>query len=100
MSIKNLPEIPSFPKKKKLMDIFSPDIDTKSKLNLNKNSNKDSFKINDFISSPYKEKEISIENDNDFYSPYVKRTISNVIKLSTNSKFANNNINYLSTSTS
>jgi len=98
MSLKNLPEIPSFQKNPKLMDIFSPDIDTKSKLNLNKKSIKDSFKINDFISSPNKEKEISIENDNEFYSPYVKRTISNVIKLSTNSKFTHNNINYLSTS--
>lgn len=98
MSLKNLPEIPSFQKNPKLMDIFSPDVDAKSKLNLNKKSIKDSFKINDFILSANKEKEISIENDNEFYSPYVKRTISNVIKLSTNSKFTHNNINYLSTS--
>ena len=97
MSLKNLPEMSSSQKKKKLMDIFSPDIDTKPKLNLNIKNSKDSFKFNDFNSSPKQEKEISIENDNEFYSPYVKRTISNVIKISTNSKL-NNNINYLTTS--
>ena len=98
MSLKNLPEMSSSQKKKKLMDIFSPDIDTKPKLNLNIKNSKDSFKFNDFNSSPKQEKEISIENDNEFYSPYVKRTISNVIKISTNSKLNNNNINYLTTS--
>ena len=97
MSLKNLPEISSFQKKQKLFDIFSPDVDTKSKLNLKQYLNKDSFKINEQL-SPQKEKEIFIENDNEFYSPYVKRTISNVIKLSTNSKLINNNLNYLSTS--
>ena len=94
MSLKNLPEI----KNQKLQDIFSPDIETKSKINIAKNPKKDFSKINDFLSSPKQEKEISIENDNEFYSPYVKRTISNVIKLSTNSKFANNNLNYLTSS--
>ena len=94
MSLKNLPEI----KNQKLQDIFSPDIETKSKINITKNPKKDFSKINDFLSSPKQEKEISIENDNEFYSPYVKRTISNVIKLSTNSKFANNNLNYLTSS--
>ena len=94
MSLKNLPEI----KNQKLQDIFSPDIETKSKINIAKNQKKDFSKINDFLSSPKQEKEISIENDNEFYSPYVKRTISNVIKLSTNSKFANNNLNYLTSS--
>ena len=98
MSLKNLPEIPSFQKNQKLMDIFSPDIDTKSKLNLNKKSIKDIFQINDFISSPNKEKEISVENDNEFYSPYVKRTISNVIKNTSNSKFTAYKDNYLTTS--
>ena len=98
MSLKNLPEMSSSQKKKKIMDIFSPDIDTKPKLNLNIKNSKDSFKFNDFNSSPKQEKEISIENDNEFYSPYVKRTISNVIKISTNSKLNNNNINYLTTS--
>ena len=98
MSLKNLPEMSSSQKKKKLMDIFSPDIDTKPKLNLNIKNSKYSFKFNDFNSSPKQEKEISIENDNDFYSPYVKRTVSNVIKISTNSKLNNNNINYLTTS--
>ena len=97
MSLKNLPEISSFQKKQKLFDIFSPDVDTKSKLNLKQYLNKDSFKINEQL-SPQKEKEIFIENDNEFYSPYVKRTISNVIKLSINSKLINNNLNYLSTS--
>ena len=97
MSLKNLPEISSFQKNQKLFDIFSPDIDTKSKLNLKKILSKESPKINELL-SPQKEKEISIENDNEFYSPYVKRTISNVIKLSTNSKLINNNLNFLSTS--
>ena len=98
MSLKNLPQMSSSPKKKKLIDIFSFDISTKPKINYNINLNKDSFKLKDFSSSPKSEKEISLENDNDFYSPYVKRTISNVIKNTSNNKFSNNKNNYLTTS--
>ena len=97
MSNKKLPELTSSPKKSKLKDILNLDIDTKPKLNLKKLSSKDSFKFIELNSSPKPEKEFSVEN-NDFYSPYVKRAISNVIKFSTNSKFANNNNNYLTTS--
>ena len=98
MSQKNLPEMSSPSKPQKLSDIFSPDIDTKSKINFIKKSSLDSFKIVDHLSSPKTFKEISVENDNDFYSPYVKRTISNVIKNTSNSKFAHYNDNYLTTS--
>ena len=99
MSLKNLPEISSSPKKQKLKDIFSPDIDIKSKINIHNNSIKDSFKLKDCISSPKPDQEISLENDNnEFYSPYVKRTISNVIKKTSNSKLSNNFNNYLTTS--
>ena len=76
MSQKNLPEMSSPSKTQKLSDIFSPDIDTKSKINFIKKSSLDSFKIVDNLSSHKTFKEISVENDNDFYSPYVKRTIS------------------------
>ena len=95
MSLKNLPEMSSSPKKKKLMDIFNSDIDQKSNINLNKDFNKD---LKDYLSSPKIEKEILLEKDNDFYSPYVKRTISNVIKNTSNSKFSNHKNNYLTTS--
>ena len=89
----------SSPKKQKLKDIFSPDIEIKSKINIHNNSIKDSFKLKDCILSPKPDQEISLENDNnEFYSPYVKRTISNVIKNTSNSKLSNNNLNYLSTS--
>ena len=99
MSLKNLPEISSSPKKQKLKDIFSPDIDIKSKINIHNNSIKDSFKLKDYLSSPKPDQEISLENDNnEFYSPYVKRTISNVIKKTSNSKLSNNFNNYLTTS--
>ena len=99
MSLKNLPEISSSPKKQKLKDIFSPDIEIKSKINIHNNSIKDSFKLKDCISSPKPDQEISLENDNnEFYSPYVKRTISNVIKNTSNSKLSNNFNNYLTTS--
>ena len=99
MSLKNLPEISSSPKKQKLKDIFSLDIEIKSKINIHNNSIKDSFKLKDCISSPKPDQEISLENDNnEFYSPYVKRTISNVIKNTSNSKLSNNFNNYLTTS--
>ena len=99
MSLKNLPEMSSSPKKQKLKDIFSPDIEIKSKINIHNNSIKDSFKLKDCISSPKPDQEISLENDNnEFYSPYVKRTISNVIKNTSNSKLSNNFNNYLTTS--
>ena len=98
MSLKNLPEMSSSQKKKKLIDIFSSDIDTKPKINHYINLNKDSFKLKDYLSSPKSEKEISLENDNDFYSPYVKRTISNVIKNTSNYKFSNNKNNNFTTS--
>ena len=99
MSLKNLPEMSSSPKKQKLKDIFSPDIEIKSKINIHNNSIKDSFKLKDCISSPKPDQEISLENDNnEFYSPYVKRTISNVIKKTSNSKLSNNFNNYLTTS--
>ena len=99
MSLKNLPEISSSPKKQKLKDIFSPDIEIKSKINIHNNSIKDSFKLKDYLSSPKPDQEISLENDNnEFYSPYVKRTISNVIKNTSNSKLSNNFNNYLTTS--
>ena len=99
MSLKNLPEMFSSPKKQKLKDIFSPDIEIKSKINIHNNSIKDSFKLKDYLSSPKPDQEISLENDNnEFYSPYVKRTISNVIKNTSNSKLSNNFNNYLTTS--
>ena len=99
MSLKNLPEMSSSPKKQKLKDIFSPDIEIKSKINIHNNSIKDSFKLKDYLSSPKPDQEISLENDNnEFYSPYVKRTISNVIKKTSNSKLSNNFNNYLTTS--
>ena len=99
MSLKNLPEMSSSPKKQKLKDIFSPDIEIKSKINIHNNSIKDSFKLKDYLSSPKPDQEISLENDNnEFYSPYVKRTISNVIKNTSNSKLSNNFNNYLTTS--
>ena len=99
MSLKNLPEMSSSPKKQKLKDIFSQDIEIKSKINIHNNSIKDSFKLKDYLSSPKPDQEISLENDNnEFYSPYVKRTISNVIKKTSNSKLSNNFNNYLTTS--
>ena len=94
MLFKNLPEEQSSPKLNKLYDIFSPDVDTRPKLNQNNKSIKELSQISENFSSPKPEKEMSVENDNnDFYSPYVKRTVSNVIKNSFKSKFSNNNIN-------
>ena len=99
MLFKNLPEEQNSPKLNKLYDIFSPDVDTRPKLNQNNKSIKELSQISENFSSPKPEKEMSVENDNnDFYSPYVKRTVSNVIKNSFKSKFSNNNINsYLTT---
>ena len=98
MSINYLPDESSSPKKLKLVDILNQDIDTKSKLNLNNTSNKNFSKINDFLSSPKQLKEILIENDNDFYSPYVKRTISNVIQNKSKNKINIDNNPFLTTS--
>ena len=79
MLLKNLPEEPKSPKNNKIYDIFSPDVDTRPKLNMTNKSIKESSKLSECLSSPNSEKEMPVENDNDFYSPYVKRTISNVI---------------------
>ena len=98
MSLKCLPEESSSPKKLKLLDILNQDIDTKSKLNLNINSNKNSPKFHNYLSSPKPFKEISVENDNELYSPYVKRTISNMIQNTSKSKFINHNNPFLTTS--
>ena len=97
MLLNNLPEESNSPNHRKLYDIFSPDIDTREKLILNSKTIKESSKLTELFTSPNKsEKEISLEND-DLYSPYVKRTISNVIKNSVKSKFSNNANNYLTT---
>ena len=98
MLLKNLPEESNSPKHNKIYDIFSPDVDTKHKLNQNNKSIKESSQICDHFSSPKSEKDIIIDKDNEFYSPYVKRTISNVIKNSFKSKLSNNINNYLTTS--
>jgi cell division cycle 20-like protein 1 (cofactor of APC complex) len=76
-----------------MYNITSPDKDTNPKINQN---NKESLNF----TSPKQDKSKFIEKDqdNDFYSPYVKRTISNVIKDSIKSKFNNNANNYLTTS--
>ena len=98
MSTKCLPEESSYPKKTKLIDILSQDIDTKFKLNLNINSIKKSSKIQDYLSSPKPLKEISVEKDNEYYSPYVKRTISNMIQSTTKNNFTNYKNPFLTTS--
>ena len=98
MSTKCLPEESSSPKKTKLLDILSQDIDTKFKLNLNINSIKKSSKIQDYLSSPKPLKEISVEKDNEYYSPYVKRTISNMIQSTTKNNFTNYKNPFLTTS--
>ena len=98
MSTKCLPEESSSPKKTKLIDILSQDIDTKFKLNLNINSIKKSSKIQDYLSSPKPLKEISVEKDNEYYSPYVKRTISNMIQSTTKNNFTNYKNPFLTTS--
>ena len=95
MLLKNLAEEINSPKQNKLIDIFSPDIETRQKLNQNNKMSKESLKILDNFSSPKSGKEMSMENDNEFYSPYVKRTISNVIKHSVTVKVNNNANNYL-----
>jgi len=97
MLLKNLPEESNSPKHNKIYDIFSPDVDTRPKLNATNKSIKESSKLSDCLSSPKQEKEMSLENDNEYYSPYVKRTISNVIKTSDKSKFSNNINNFLTT---
>ena len=98
MSTKCLPEESSSPKKTKLIDILSQDIDTKFKLNLNINSIKKSSKIQDYLSSPKPLKEILVEKDNEYYSPYVKRTISNMIQSTTKNNFTNYKNPFLTTS--
>ena len=98
MSTKCLPEESSSPKKTKLIDILGQDIDTKFKLNLNINSIKKSSKIQDYLSSPKPLKEISVEKDNEYYSPYVKRTISNMIQSTTKNNFTNYKNPFLTTS--
>ena len=98
MLLKNLPEESNSPKHNKIYDIFSPDVDTKHKINQNNKPIKESSQICDNFSSPKSEKDIIIDKDNEFYSPYVKRTISNVIKNSFKSKLSNNINNYLTTS--
>ena len=98
MSTKCLPEESSSPKKTKLIDILSQDIDTKFKLNLNINSIKKSSKIQDYLSSPKLLKEISVEKDNEYYSPYVKRTISNMIQSTTKNNFTKYKNPFLTTS--
>ena len=96
MLLKNLAEESNTAKPDKFLDLFSPDIDTRQKLNLNNKVNKEISQISDQFSSPKADKEMFFENDNDFYSPYVKRTISNVIKHTAKaSKFNNNANNYL-----
>ena len=97
MLLKKLPEESNSPKGNKIYDIFSPDVDTKSKLNMTNKSIKESSKLSEYLSSPKQEKEISVENDNDFYSPYVKRTISNVINKTGKNKFNNNANIFLTT---
>ena len=97
MLLKNLAEELNSPKHTKLYDIFSPDIETKQKLNSINKPSKELLKMSDNFSSPKGDKEMSMENDNDFYSPYVKRTISNVIKHSITTKVNNNANNYLTT---
>ena len=72
MLLKNLAEESNSPKPDKLFDLFSPDIDTRQKLNLNNKNNKESAQISEQFSSPKADREMSFENDNDFYSPYVK----------------------------
>ena len=98
MLLKNLPEESNIPKPDKILDLFNPDADTRQKLNLNNKTNKESSQLSDQFSSPNADREMSYENDNDFYSPYVKRTISNVIKHSIKtSKFSNNANNHFTT---
>ena len=93
MSLNNILEESNSSKNNIMYNITSPDKDTNPKINQN---NKELLNF----TSPKQDKEQFIENDqdNDFYSPYVKRTISNVIKDSIKSKFNNNANNYLTTS--
>ena len=93
MSLNNILEESSSSKNNIMYNISSPNKDTNPKKNQN---NKESLNF----TSPKNDKEQFIENDqdNDFYSPYVKRTISNVIKGSNKSKFNNNANNFLTTS--
>ena len=97
MLLKKLPEEPNSPKGNKIYDIFSPDVDTKPKLNMTNKSIKESLKLSECLSSPKQEKEMPVENDNDFYSPYVKRAISNVINKTGKNKFSNNANIFLTT---
>ena len=93
MSLNNILEESNSSKNNIMYNITSPDKDTNPKINQN---NKESLNF----TSPKQDKSKFIEKDqdNDFYSPYVKRTISNVIKDSIKSKFNNNANNYLTTS--
>ena len=93
MSLNNILEESNSSKNNIMYNITSPNKDTNPKINQN---NKELLNF----TSPKQDKEQFIENDqdNDFYSPYVKRTISSVIKGSNKSKFNNNVNNYLTTS--
>ena len=93
MSLNNILEESNSSKNNIMYNITSPNKDTNPKINQN---NKESLNF----TSPKQDKSKFIEKDqdNDFYSPYVKRTISNVIKDSIKSKFNNNANNYLTTS--
>jgi cell division cycle 20-like protein 1 (cofactor of APC complex) len=93
MSLNNILEESNSSKNNIMYNITSPDKDTNPKINQN---NKESLNF----TSPKQDKSKFIEKDqdNDFYSPYVKRTISSVIKGSIKSKFNNNANNYLTTS--
>ena len=93
MSLNNILEESNSSKNNIMYNITSPNKDTNPKINQN---NKELLNF----TSPKQDKEQFIENDqdNDFYSPYVKRTINSVIKGSNKSKFNNNVKNYLTTS--
>ena len=93
MMFSNLPESSNNQKNQKYIDIFSPDIDTNPKIPQNEKSLKDILN-SDICSSPKPLKDVSIEKfekDNDLYSPYVKRAISNVIKTQTKTNDITNN---------
>ena len=97
MLLKSLADASNSPKRKKIYENFGPDTDTKPKLNSLIKQLKISPQNSEGLSSPKPEKEMQLENDNDYYSPYVKRTISNVVKHSVKPKFTNNENNYLTT---
>ena len=96
MLVQNLPEETNSPNRTKNLDIFNQDYETKSKLNIININIKDPSQIQEHYSPKKQEKEELSENDNEFYSPYVKRAISNVIKTSFKTKI-NNIDNYFTT---